>query len=645
MAKPALSPQTATGGLAPPLLPAMTSPCAAWVGAFPGARVPSRRRSTRAVCHRARRGAATRVAPAAVGAPAGDAGRLAADAAAAAARQSGACPEGPAGQAAPPSLPWEATDPLAAASTASCPQQADEDRAAAEVATGNAHPRWPLPPTVEVSRLLWLGATQTPGFWRFPLGVLATAAAAAGSPDVLTVTMMGRPLVTAVLSAPAVAAALAAPSDVLTAEPMHLTMGRTFEVPASAYRSAAEAAEAVQMTPAAMEVLNAHFRQAVTHTWWWSTPDLHERLDRAIEAKLAAIVGPSGDATVDLFETFSQLVVTAMLAVFVGDTFAASYGSEVAVAFREWERAAWTLPWILAPLTARRLHPEIEPAYARAFQPILDAVTAVMEGEEAVQPGTYLHDMLTTLDQAGQMGMVRPAHVAKQVISALLAAHINTHVSGAWTVAHVAAHPDLTAAAAAEVAAADAGRPPPVAAAGRSPTGLPVMEAVWAEALRCNAVAPAIRGTRAPFHVAASAAAGGAAGGGDGQPGWTVPGGGHLVLLSPAHANTGADYYGEAAGDVDPHRFVPPATPSWQAAESDRRLLMFGGGVHVCIGRRVAEDILGRMWRALYRSQCRVELVGCEGGLPPADFLRAGSTAMPTRPVHVRLTLHGEAEH
>lgn len=316
------------------------------------------------------------------------------------------------------------------------------------MATGNAHPRWPLPPTVEVSRLLWLGATQTPGFWRFPLGVLATAAAAAGSPDVLTVTMMGRPLVTAVLSALAVAAALAAPSDVLTAEPMHLTMGRTFEVPASAYRSAAEAAEAVQMTPAAMEVLNAHFRQAVTHTWWWSTPDLHERLDRAIEAKLAAIVGPSGDATVDLFETFSQLVVTAMLAVFVGDTFAASYGSEVAVAFREWERAAWTLPWILAPLTARRLHPEIEPAYARAFQPILDAVTAVMEGEEAVQPGTYLHDMLTTLDQAGQMGMVRPAHVAKQVISALLAAHINTHVSGAWTVAHVAAHPDLTAAAA-----------------------------------------------------------------------------------------------------------------------------------------------------------------------------------------------------
>lgn len=632
-------------GRAPPLPPAMAAPCAAWVSAFPGVRVSSPYRAAPAVSHR-RRGAALRVGPSAVGSPAGDARPEAVEGAAAAAGANRA--SSPVGPGMPSRLPREATLPLTTAFTTGCPRQQGEARTA-ELPNGHAHPLWPHPLTIGVARLLYLGVTQTPGFWASPQRALAAAATATGSPDVLTITLMGRPLLSVILSAPALAAALAAPQTVMTADPIHVVMQRTLEPPACVFRSAAEAAEAKHSSKPAMEVLNAHFREAVTHTWWWSTADIHSRLDRAIESQLAAAVGPSGVATVDLFETFSGVVVTALLSVLVGDSFAATSGREVAVALRQWERSAWSLPWVLAPTTARRLHPGIEVTYARAYQPILDAVTAVMEKKEAVQPGTYLDDLFQTLNRAGQTGIVRPTHVATQVISALFAAHVNMHASGAWTVAHVAAHADLTAAAAAEVAVADAGRPPPVASERRSPTGLPVTEAVWAEALRSNAVTLAIRVTRAPFHVPSSipAVAGstsGAKGGGDSHPGWTIPGDGHLVALSVAHANTGTDYYGATGSVADPHRFVPPATRSWQAAEADRRLVLFGGGVHVCIGRRIAEDVLGRVWRAFFREHNRVELVGCEGGLPPADFLRASTTAQPTRPVYVRLRRRPSAE-
>lgn len=632
--------------------PVMAAPSAAWADVFvPGAaRVPSpRRRSAQAACHR-RQDSARWVGPFAVGTPAGDAGRLAAEAASATRPREGECPASPLLPDATMAAAHQTeSSPLATTST-SCPHAQRGGRTVGKSAVGEAQLLCSPPPSIGLARLAYLAVFRTPGFWRAPLRVLTTAATATGSPDVLTITLIGRPLLTAILSAPALAAAHFASEAVLTVDPMYSTLRRMFNAPSSIYRDAAEAAEANRLAETATDLMSDHFREALTRTWWKTTPDIQERMDRAIEAKLAATVGPHGDAVVDLFELTSQVVVTAMLAVLVGDSFAAASGGEVAAGLRQWQRSAWSLPWMIAPITARRLHPMIEAAYTRAFRPVYDAVTSVMEGEEAVQPGTFLDDLLTAFSRRNQLGAVRPVHVAEQVVVALFSAHVNTHASGAWTVAHVAANADLTAAVAAEVAAAHAGRPPPVAAAGRSPTGLPVLEAVWVETMRVNAVTPPVRETRAPLHVASSAATVAAAtggktgGGGDSHPGWTIPGDGRIVALCHEHANTGADYYGDTGSMIDPHRFVPPAGRSWQAAEADRRLVMFGGGPHVCTGRQVAEVTLGRLWMALYRNDSRVELVGCEGGLPPADFLRAGTMAVPTRPVYVRLTRRKSAE-
>lgn len=635
----------------------MATRSAAWAGVFapgPGRVSSSRRRSALAVCHQ-RRGASRRVGPSAVSTPAGDAGRLAADALAAARPREEECPASPLGLGAavppPPPLPVPQQTAVVSPTTsaAGCPHSQGGGGPAA-TAAGKEQPLYPPPPTIGFARLAYLAVTRTPGFWQAPFRVLTTAATATGSPDVLTVTLMGRPLLTVILSASALAAAQFSPEAVLAVEPMYATLRRMFTAPTSVYRNAAEAAEATRLAKAATDLTVDHLHVALTRTWWKTTPDIRERMDRAIEAKLAAIVGPDGVAVVDLFDLTSQAVITALLAVLVGDSLAAASAGQVAAGLRQWQRSAWSLPWMIAPITARRIHPGIEAAYTRVFCPVYDAVLSMMEGGEAVQPGTYLDDLLTALSRQNQLATVRPVHVAEQVVVVLFSAFINTHASGAWTVAHVATDADLTAAVAAEVAAVHAGRPPPVAATGRSPTGLPVLEAVWAETMRVNAVTPPVRQARAPIHVAASAAAVTAATGGktdggeDSHSGWTIPGDGRFVALSHAHANTGTDYYGDTGSVVDPRRFVPPAGQSWQAAEANRRLVVFGGGVHVCTGRQVAEVTLGRLWLALYRNHSRVELVGCEGGLPPADFLRAGTMAVPTRPVYVRLSRRGTAE-
>lgn len=225
---------------------------------------------------------------------------------------------------------------------------------------------------------------------------------------------------------------------------------------------------------------------------------------------------------------------------------------------------------------------------------------------------------------------------------------VNTYATGSWAIAHTATDASISAAVTAEADALVAGRPPPVPSRSHSPTGMPVLEAVWAEAMRIYQIAPSIRLSTSPWHVAASTSVGGGA---DGHAGWTVPGDHRLVALCVQDVNQGTDYYGDDAGQLRLKRFVPPAaTRSWQTAERERRLFSFAWGPHACIGRRVAEVLLQRIWLGLY-SRYEVALVGGPGErvagggveLPPADFVQAAATAVPTRPVWVRLTPRGKA--
>ncbi|KAK1861251.1 hypothetical protein I4F81_003835 [Pyropia yezoensis] len=479
--------------------------------------------------------AAVAVAAAAIGALASRAaaargGRLAPDAAALAAAV-GTAPHPPPPSSRPP-------PPTAAAAAARSGGGAASCDTAAAVAAAAAPP----PPTIGLLRLAFLAVFRTPGFWAAPLRVLPVAAAAAGAPDVLTITVLGRPLLTALLSAPATAAALAAPEATLSVEAVHSTARRALEPPPRRRRrrDAAAVAEEARQEAAVVPVLLRHMRAALTRTWWTATGEMVGRLDRAIGDELATAVAAAaaaaaaatatagtaagapakggdadgkdgGGAVVELFETTSKLVLRAGVAAFLGDAFASAHGNEVWTGLRDWQLSAWTLPWVLFPRTARRLRPALTAAHTRAYAPILATVSGVLGGSAPAEAGTYLADAVAAVRSSGLAGTVDPVHVATQIFGVLVAMHINTYATGAWAVAHVATDGRLAAAVTAEVDALAAGLPPPIPADGASPTGLPVLEAVWVEAMRVYQVAPSIRLAKAPYHVAASAAAAAAA--------------------------------------------------------------------------------------------------------------------------------------
>eukprot|EP00168_Porphyra_purpurea_P019427 TRINITY_DN773_c0_g1_i7.p1 TRINITY_DN773_c0_g1~~TRINITY_DN773_c0_g1_i7.p1 ORF type:complete len:553 (-),score=89.93 TRINITY_DN773_c0_g1_i7:198-1856(-) len=270
-----------------------------------------------------------------------------------------------------------------------------------------ALPPLPLQP-LGCSAWCGLALFHTPGVWRMPLKLMATAAEALGGVDVFTITLLRKPILTTVVSHRAVAAALSQPEKTLSVDAVHSTARRALEPPPPR-RTAAEAAEDARVEAAVVPTLLRHMRAALTRTWWTCTDGISARLDRVIACELARAVaaplpssvadGPaSAGATVDLFDVFSKVVLYAGASAFLGDDFVTSHGDVVWRGFRDWQRSAWTLPWVLFPRTARRLRPALLDAHTRAFGPILAKVSRVMAGTEAAERGTYLADMIDALD-------------------------------------------------------------------------------------------------------------------------------------------------------------------------------------------------------------------------------------------------------
>eukprot|EP00168_Porphyra_purpurea_P019422 TRINITY_DN773_c0_g1_i1.p1 TRINITY_DN773_c0_g1~~TRINITY_DN773_c0_g1_i1.p1 ORF type:complete len:542 (-),score=122.51 TRINITY_DN773_c0_g1_i1:623-2248(-) len=341
-----------------------------------------------------------------------------------------------------------------------------------------ALPPLPLQP-LGCSAWCGLALFHTPGVWRMPLKLMATAAEALGGVDVFTITLLRKPILTTVVSHRAVAAALSQPEKTLSVDAVHSTARRALEPPPPR-RTAAEAAEDARVEAAVVPTLLRHMRAALTRTWWTCTDGISARLDRVIACELARAVaaplpssvadGPaSAGATVDLFDVFSKVVLYAGASAFLGDDFVTSHGDVVWRGFRDWQRSAWTLPWVLFPRTARRLRPALLDAHTRAFGPILAKVSRVMAGTEAAERGTYLADMIDALDAAGLRSTVRPVHIATQMFGVLTALHVNTYATGSWAVAHAATEPAVAVAVTAEADALAAGRPPPVRSPGLSP--------------------------------------------------------------------------------------------------------------------------------------------------------------------------------
>ncbi|GAB0494386.1 hypothetical protein MMPV_005679 [Pyropia vietnamensis] len=527
-----------------------------------------------------------------------------------------------------------------------------------------------------------------------PQRVLSTAAADVGNASAITITAFGRPLVTAVIAAAATATAIGLPEEVLSADAVHVTARKAME-PRAAAADPALRADDPHFLRDVMPALQGTMRTLLLRSWGVGAGECKAVLDGVIATELrravdaAAGSGGRGDegVTVDLFSIVSRAVLRGGVAIFLGSRFEATDGEEVAAGMAAWQSAAFRLPWFLAPRWTRWLRPAISEAFERGYKPMVAHVARVMDGSEAAEEGTYLAALLQSLAGLSPSPPVTPGQVTLHIYGILVALRINTYATGAWAVAHVIREPELAAAATAEVdnfiaATATTGasfgggaKLAPVATAS-AVTGLATMEAVWAEAVRMYFVTPSLRHARTPFVIPPPASPGSTSGGrsrgdagnyinrgsrggsGGGSGGrWTVPGDGRTVLLSILDINRGT-----AHPDGDTFvatRFLPPHGRRWRAAEADRSLYAFAWGPHACIGRRVAELALQRLWVGLL-GEYTLALVnapgrggGGRGGhgergeadvvtvpppLPAADYATAFGTAVPVAPVWVRLT-------
>ncbi|OSX75480.1 hypothetical protein BU14_0234s0007 [Porphyra umbilicalis] len=393
--------------------------------------------------------------------------------------------------------------------------------------------------------------------------------------------------------------------------------------PPGADADASLRADAPAAVAAVLPTLDATMRAALGRTWGVGGDRLRATLDGAMRAEVGAAAAAAGPT--DLFRLSSRAALRAGAAAFLGPAFDAAHGAEVWAGIHAWQPAAFSLPWFLAPRAARRVRPAIGRAFDVAYRPMEAHIGRVLAGEVPAEGGTYLAALLAGVDAATPRPPVTAAQVATHIFGVLVALHINVYATGAWAVAHVAGDAGLSAAAAAEVDDRLAGRPPPMGGGGGgggSPppaTGLPVLEGVWAEALRVYFVTPSLRLAKAPWHVAASDG-NGAAGARNGdrrtRPGWTVPGDGRLVAISIVDVNRrgGGGRSGGGAPAVWARRFVPPAGTPWRAAEQARTLYAFAWGPHVCVGRRVAEALLERWWVALYGAYAVTRVSDAQGG-------------------------------
>jgi len=493
-----------------------------------------------------------------------------------------------------------------------------------------------------VVRLVLLGVFATPGFFGAPFKVLARAAAEVGGHDAVTLTWFGRPFITVLITHAATVAAAALPPTTLSMLPTWYKAWRTEAAPPPRGD-----APPPLLAEVVMPTIGPRLSAAVRSDWAaGGAAVLHARMDAAIDAELDAAVAAAGTARrgvgrpVDLFATLSRCTTRAGLVALAGPRHAAAHGAAAERGVRDWPAVVWSVPAIFATSAVRAVRRRATARHAAAVDPLTATVRRAMHGVAPAEARTLLTHLLDAVASEGLTAAVTPTQVSSYLYGSLVGAHVNLHATAAWAVAHVATEADLTAAAVAEVDAVLAGR----RAAGAGPpwtpaaTGLPVLEGVVAEARRLYYTSPSVRFTRTPFAVA-DTRDGGA--GGRHRPGWTVPGGGHPVLLSIHDATRGAAYFDDGDTFVA-RRFVPAGGLAHTSAEAGGHLYGYGWSPDVSVNRVEALVPLQRLLLRLY-ARYTVTLTDRGGhpvgaaALPPADQLWAVATAKPVRPVWVRL--------
>lgn len=310
----------------------------------------------------------------------------------------------------------------------------------------------------------------------------------------------------------------------------------------------------------------------------------------------------SDGGSVVLHEVMSRAVIRIALNTFIGPEFAKAYGDAFWKAFAEWEGNAYSVPWLAFPRTARTLNRNIGRNFAK-FSGILKDWLHTVEASPELMPA---HSYLKILWERQDVDM-RSA-LAGHIVAILIAVHINTASSGAWTIAQTLRNEDFLADAQKECQTYQFKQ-------WNDDQAMPTMTMIFHEALRYYFNSMAMREVRKDFRV------------GD----IVVPGDGGLILLSVMSSHRDPKFY--PSPDTFVHdrfrdsKFLAHATDS-------KKLMLWGGGPHMCPGRFMATSILRAIWSELFKSY-NVSLLN---DLLPEQTWGSVGTSSPQSPIRIRIS-------
>jgi len=315
---------------------------------------------------------------------------------------------------------------------------------------------------------------------------------------------------------------------------------------------------------------------------------------------------------IDLFQETSAMINQINVEALLGADTWAKHGETIANAYYELEfngikPEAVAFPNFPSPAVRR----------CKRARDRVDAIMRDLVAERSAAPNDdYISLWLTQTPLDGEGPDV--AELAAHLLGLFFAAHTNTTGTFAWTLANLAARPDLFERASAEcdAHAERHGESPPYPALRE----LEFLDACMRESVRLSFAVFLIRRALVPY------------GAGD----FWVPEG-QRVCVAPILTHLDPAVY------EDPERFDPDRFADLSEArqlEREGTYVQFGLGAHRCLGEMFANAVLRAAWCIFFRDY-EIELE--DNKLPPHDFTKTLGTAYPTRPVWARVR-HRDSE-
>lgn len=305
---------------------------------------------------------------------------------------------------------------------------------------------------------------------------------------------------------------------------------------------------------------------------------------------------------IDLFHETSAMINQINVEALLGADTWAKHGETIANAYYDLEfngikPEAVAFPHLPSPAVRR----------CRRARDRVDVIMHELVEQRSNAPGDdYISLWLTEAPFDGEPPEV--PELAAHLLGLFFAAHTNTTGTFAWTVANLAARPDLfeRASAECEAHAARHGEAPPYPALRE----LNFLDACMRESVRQSFAVLLIRRALVPYSA------------GD----FSVPEG-QRVCVAPILTHMDPAVY------EDPERFDPDRFADLSEArqlEREGAYVQFGLGAHRCLGEMFANAVLRAAWCIFFRDY---EITLEDSELPPHDWTKTLGTAYPTRPV------------